>query len=297
MLDAHMDEIGFIVKFIDSKGFIRVAKVGGQNIRVIPGSKVIIHSFTGKEVPGVFGEKAIHLMSPEERRKLSEFDKLFIDIGVRSKSEAEAIVSLGDYVTFDSELERFPGTDRVYGKSIDNRIGCYIIYETLKRIKQSGKKPKYTIIAQFSTQEEIGTRGAIVGTYAKDPNVALVFDVGHSIDIPGSSKQDDGETVMGKGPEVSVGPNLNPKITKFIIEVAKKSQIPIQINVEPSLTGTNARATQMTKSGVPTAVLGPPLRYMHTQIETIDMNDVELLIQLTVKTLQDELPGSYVPEV
>ncbi len=287
MLDAHMDEIGFIVKYIDSNGFIRVAKVGGQNIRVLPGSKVLIHGNSGREVPGVFGEKSIHLMPVEERKKPAELEKLFIDIGVRNKKEAEGLVALGDYVTFNTGLERFAEGDRVYGKALDDRVCCYIIYEVLKRIKQSGKKPKYTIIAEFST------RGATVGSFAKTPDVAIILDVSHSIDYPGVNKQEDGETVMGKGPEVSIGPNLNPKITKSIIETAKKHNIPIQIGIEPGITGTNARAIQMTKDGVACALMAPPLRYMHTAIELCDMNDIELNIQLLLKVLEDPLPMSY----
>ncbi len=293
MLDAHIDEIGFIVKFIDSNGYIRVAKVGGQNVRVLPGSKVVIHGYSGKEVPGIFGEKSIHLTPVEERKKAPDLEKMFIDIGVRNKKETEALVTLGDYVTFNAGLERFAEGDRVYGKALDDRVACYIIYEVLKRIKLSGKKPKYTIIAQFSTQEEIGTRGATVGTYAKTPDVAIVIDVAHSIDYPGTNKQEDGDTVMGKGPEVSVGPNLNPKITKSIIETAKQHNIPIQIGIEPGITGTNARAIQMTKDGVACALVAPPLRYMHTAVEMCDMNDIELNIQLLLKVLEEPLPRSF----
>jgi endoglucanase len=296
MIDAHMDEIGFIVKFIDASGFLRVAKVGGQNVRILPASRLRVHGYTGQDVPGIFGEKAIHLMNAEQRKKVPDFENLFIDIGARNKKEAEKLVALGDYVTFETNLERFPDTDRVYGKSLDDRVGCYIIYELLKRIKQSGKKPQYTIIAVFSTQEEIGTRGATIASYAKDPDLAVVLEVTHSIDFPGGSKQNEGETVMGKGPEVSVGPNLNPKITKTVIETARKHNIPLQIGVEPGLTGTNARAIQLTRAGVPCTILAPPLRYMHTTIETIDMNDIELTIQLLVKLLDETLPRSYNPE-
>lgn len=296
MFDAHMDEIGFIVKFIDSNGYIRVFKVGGQNIRILPGSKVVIHGYSGREIPGIIGEKSIHLMNQEERKKMPDFDRLFIDIGVRNREEAEALVTLGDYVTFNAGLERFAEGDRIYGKALDDRVACYIVYEVLKRIRQTEKKPKYTIIAQFSTQEEIGTRGATVGTYSKTPDLAVIVDMAHAIDYPGTNKQEEGETTLGKGPEVSVGPNLNPKITKVLIETAKKHNIPIQIGIEPGITGTNARAIQMTKHGIACALVAPAVRYMHTSIETADMNDIELTIQLLLKLLEEPLPLSYIPD-
>ncbi len=294
MLDAHMDEIGFLVSHIDKNGFLRVVSVGGQNVRILPGSRVIVHSYTGTNLEGVFGEKAIHLLSKKERAQGVDLEKLFIDLGFKNEEEVKKHVRLGDYVTLHAELKRYHGTDRVAGKAIDDRAGCFMIIETLKRLKELPTPIGPTIVACFSVQEEIGVRGATVAAYTHNPDLALVLEVTHAIDFPGSSKDKEGETVLGKGPEITLGPNLHPTLSKQLIDLAHENEIPIQLGTHPRLTGTNARIIQVTREGIPVALISIPLRYMHTTVETIDMNDLEYTIRLILAFLQTDLSKSYI---
>jgi endoglucanase len=292
MLDAHMDEIGFMVNYIDDNGFLRVVAVGGQNIRILPGARVIVHGVDGTDYPGVFGERAIHLMKPEDRKKTSELHQLFVDVGARKAEDLQGKIAVGDFLTLCADLQRFRGGSRVFGKALDDRIGCHVVVKALERIKASGPLP-FNVVAVFAVQEEIGTRGAIVAAYAVNPTLALALEVTHANDFPESKKTEHGAAELTKGPVVAVGPNLHPRISAGLIAAAKAHEIPFQVEAAPRPTGTDARSIQLTREGVPVGLLSIPLRYMHTAIETIDLVDVRAAIDLVAAWLRSDLGGTY----
>ena len=292
MLSAHMDEIGFIVRFIDKQGFIRVSQIGGQNPRLIPGTRILIDGYNG-EIPGVFGEKAIHVIKPEERKKTSELKDLFVDVGLSSKEEVEKYVSIGDFAEFDQKMQEFPNSTRVNGKSFDDRVGCYVQIRALQNLAKLDQKPKQTMIFVFSTQEEIGVRGATVAGYKINPTLALALEVTFDFGHPNIKVSDFADIKMGKGPSISVGPNLHPKISRKLIDMGKEHSIPFQVSPAPRPTGTDARIIQVTREGIPVGLLATPLRYMHTMIETIDLVDLEDTVSLVTEFLKSDLAGDY----
>ena len=274
MLDAHMDEIGLMVRFIDKNGFIRFSQIGGQNPRILPGQEITIHSSSGEEIIGVIGEKPIHLLKEEEKKKPSKLEDLFIDAGFSSAEEAKKYISVGDYIIFKQEATPFIGNKRIYSKSFDDRAGCFVLIKLIIELSEMKETLDKDLIFLFASQEEIGVRGATVGAYKITPDIGLTVEVTHAIDFPSISKDKFYECKLGSGASISTGPNLYPKLTKILIETAKEENIPYVLEAEPRPTPTNARAIQMTKSGIPCALVAIPLRYMHTNIATIEYQDI-----------------------
>ena len=286
LLDAHADEIGFQVIFIENEGFIRIAAVGGQNPRILPGARVIIHSSKGGQIIGVIGEKPIHHLSADDRKKTTEISKLFVDIGISSKSEVEKYVDLGDFETLAQTALRFPNSTLATGKAFDDRAGCWVLIRVLQMLKNqinTHGRIKSTITAVFSAQEEIGVRGAGVAAYHTNPNLAIILEVTHAMDYPGGAKNEYGDVKLGGGPTIPLGPNVYPKFGKQAIEVAKKERIPFQARALPTPASNNARIIQITREGIPTGLVVIPLRYMHTAIECLDLRDLNWTAQLVWK--------------
>jgi putative aminopeptidase FrvX len=294
LLAAHMDEIGFMVRYIEKEGFIRVANVGGQNIRLLPGTRVCV-SGSKQEVFGVFGEKAIHLMDTKDREKVTPLDECFIDVGMPNKEEVEKYISVGDYIEFDQPFMRFLNSSLVNGKAFDDRLGCYVLIHALQEVSKISQEKtlEQTVIFCFSTQEELGTRGAMVAGFQTKPTSAVVLEVTHGIDYPSVSKSKIVEIDLGKGPSICVGPNLHPVIANALIETAKKNKIPFQIEPESAPTGTDARSIQVTGPGIPVGLVAVPLRYMHTMIETIDLKDLTYTSDLITKYIMEKLSDNY----
>lgn len=280
LLDAHMDEIGFMVRYIDKNGFIRFSQVGGQNPRILPGQKVTIHSSSGEDILGVIGETPIHLLKMEERKKAARLEDLFIDIGLENDKQVKKIISVGDYITIKEECVVLKGNKRICSKAFDDRAGCFVLIKLIRELSSFKNQLDKEVIFQFASQEEIGVRGATVGAFKNFPDYAIVVEVTHAIDFPGISKDKHYECNLGSGVSISVGPNLYPKLSKELIEAAKKEKIPFILEAEPRPTGTDARAIQMTKTGIPCAVVSTPLRYMHTNIEIIEYQDLLHAIHL-----------------
>ena len=280
LLDAHMDEIGFMVRYIDKNGFIRFSQVGGQNPRILPGQKVTIHSSSGEEITGIIGEKPIHLLTQEERKKTSKLEDLFLDCGMSSADEVRKYISVGDYIILKQECIAFKGNKRICSKAFDDRAGCFVLIKLIMELSKEKEKLDKDLIFEFAAQEEIGVRGATVGAYKISPDIAVAVEVSHAIDFPGVSKDKYHESSLGSGTVIRVGPNLYPKLTKLLIDIAKEEQIPYTLIAEPRATPTDARAIQITKSGIPCALVSIPLRYMHTNIETIDYQDIGHTINL-----------------
>ena len=289
LFDAHMDEIGFIVRFIDKNGFLRFSQIGGQNVRILPGQKVHIHATSGDKVIGIIGEKPIHLIKKKERKKTSDIEDLFIDVGMSSKEEVEEIISVGDYITLSQECTSFFNKKRFFTKALDDRAGCFVLIKLIKEFSQSRDTLNYDLIFQFAAQEEIGVRGATTGSYKISPDLAIVLEVTHAVDYPGINKDKHFDCALGAGVSISVGPNVFSKLSKLLIETAKEAEIPYILEARNRPAPNDARAIQMTKAGIPCAIVTTPLRYMHTNIETIEYQDLIHTVNLLKAILQKDL--------
>lgn len=273
MLAGHMDEIGFIVHYIDDQGFLYFKGIGGHDSTIPVGQRVWVHG--KKRIPGVIGRKAIHLLEDEERRKKPEMKDLWIDIGASTRAEAEKLVSLGDVATFQIEFQALLG-DRATARGFDNKMGSFIVAEALRLLKEEGGLNKGVgVYAVATVQEEIGLRGARTAAYGIDPQAGLAVDVNHAVDYPGLSKSRYGQLDVGKGPSVMRGPNANPIVFRTLIQAATEDEIPHQVDVEPAGTGTDGNAMQISRAGIAVGILGVALRYMHTPVELLSLADVE----------------------
>jgi endoglucanase len=291
MLAGHMDELGLMVTYINKDGFIYFDTIGGHDRTVISGRRVVIQT-AGGPVKGVTGKRAIHLLDEAERKKVPEIHEIWIDIGAGSKKAALARVAIGDVATYDHEFELFNGSIGT-ARAFDNKVGAYIVGETLIRLAREKRPPAAKVVAVATTQEEIGVRGATTSAYAVNPHIALAVDVGHATDHPDCDPRKHGETKLGGGPILCRGPNINPKVYDRLLRAARKLKIPHQFDADPRPTGTDARAMQMGRGGVATGLVSIPLRYMHTPSEVVDLADVERCVQLFVEFAQGLEPGDY----
>lgn len=291
MLAGHMDELGLIVTFINKEGFLYFDTIGGHDLSVISGRRVVIQTANGP-VKGVTGKRAIHLMDEEDRKKVPKKHEIWIDIGARSKAEALDRVSIGDVATYDHELELIHGSVGT-ARAFDNKVGAYVVGETLIRLSKEKKAPAAKVVSVATSQEEIGVRGATTAAYLVNPHIAVAVDVGHATDHPDCDNRRYGETKLGGGPIICRGPNINPKVYEWLIAAAKKAKIPYQLEADPRPTGTDARAIQMGRGGVATGLVSIPLRYMHTPSELVDLEDVERCVQLLVEFSRGIAAGEY----
>lgn len=271
MLAGHADEIGFLVRYINDDGFIYFAPVGGWDAEIAVGQRVTIHSAQGPVV-GVIGKRAIHLMDEEDRKKKSELHKLWIDIGVKSRAEAEALLTIGDPITMRRPLERLQG-DLVTAKSFDNRMAVWVCADTLRLLK--GKSFPAAVYSVSTVQEEIGLRGARTSSFGVSPQVGLAIDVCHSTDYPDADKRKVGDIRLGRGPVVSRGANINPRVFELLVRASREEGIPIQIEAAPAGTGTDANTMQINQAGMATGLVSVALRYMHSPCETLSLGDLE----------------------
>lgn len=274
MVTAHMDEIGFLVNSIDENGFLKLTGVGGIDAKILLAQEVIVHG--KKELVGIIGAKPPHLLKPEDAKKAVKLDDLAVDIGM-NREKAIEFVSIGDMVTFKPSLKEMQG-NKISSKSLDDRSGVLTLLEIMKELDKVYFEHDVFFVA--TVQEELHLVGAVTASYAIRPDAAVVIDVGHG-DMPDASKDD--TYTLGKGPAIGIGPNLHKKLTRKIMDVAKDENIAYQIDVEPGNTGTEAWATQVSREGIPTVLLSIPLRYMHTTIETLHLNDIKNTARLTAR--------------
>ncbi|MGD8546298.1 MAG: M42 family metallopeptidase [Candidatus Bathyarchaeota archaeon] len=277
MLAAHMDEIGLLIKNISKKGFLRFAKVGGIDDRILIAQKVIVNTEKGP-LHGIIGSKPPHIQKEVERKKVVTFDKLFIDVGAKDQEEANRMgVRIGDPVSFDIKYDNI-GEDIVIGKAFDDRIGCAVMIETMKRLENSG----CTVYAVGTVQEEVGLRGATTAAFGIHPDVGIAIDVTVAGDVP-EVKEVEAPIKMGEGPSLTVadrGLITHPKILKMLIEAAEENEIPYQL--ETGLPGsTDAARISLSREGVPSGVISVPTRYIHSPTAMLSLEDVENAVKLT----------------
>jgi tetrahedral aminopeptidase len=268
MLSAHMDEIGVIATHIDEHGFVRFTTVGGVRPNTCLGSRVRFIS----GVQGVINGERL-----ENSDKVHPFDQLFIDVGATSR--ANCPVKVGDVAAFDRPFLDLG--DRLVSKAMDNRISVAILIETLRQLKAT----PHEIYFVFSTQEEVGLRGATAAAYGVDPDLGLAVDITASGDTPKGIKM---ETALGKGPAVKVRDSsllADPRVVRWMTDTAEKERIPYQIEILEA-GGTDAHAIQLTRMGVPTGCLSIPTRYVHSPSEMVDYGDVQNAIRLLIALLE-----------
>jgi len=270
LLEAHIDEIGLMVKNIDENGFITFTNVGGVDSRILPSMEVIIHA--QRDIKGVIGAKPPHIMSDGEEEKAVKIKDMSIDTGLTAE-DVKNLVSVGDSVTFCTEAKEL-AQGQLTGKSLDDRASTAAVIEVMKNI--CDKEFCVDVYAVLATQEEVGGFGSIGASFSVVPDLAVAIDVCHGI-TPDNS-YDAYET--GCGAVITCGPNIHPEIFEMLIDTAKENNIKYQVDVEGGNTGTDAWQIQVVREGIPTGLLSIPLKYMHTLVETIDVSDAEAVAQL-----------------
>lgn len=280
MVAAHMDEIGFMVSYIDDEGFIRFNTLGGFDPKTLTAQRVIIHG--KKPIIGVMGSKPIHVMSPEERTKLPKTTDYFIDLGM-PKSEVEKYITIGDPITRDRELIEMG--DCVNCKSIDNRVSVYILIETLKELAQT----PYDVYGVFTVQEEVGLRGALVASHHISPDFGFGLDTTIAYDVPGA-RPEEKITELGKGVAIKLMDTssiADYRMVRYMKEVAGNHKIKWQPEVLTGGGTDTAGMQRMSKQGVIAGAVSIPTRHIHQVIEMAHKEDIRASIELLKNCLQD----------
>jgi len=282
MLDGHLDEIGIIIQYIDDDGFIYVSPIGGWDPQVLVGQRI---RFLGRggDVLGVVGKKPIHLMKNSDREHASKITDLWVDIGSSSRAEVEERLSVGDAGVIDSKSADFPN-GRLVSRSIDNRIGAFVVLEALRRYAE--KPGAARLVAAATVQEEIAWHGggALVCAHCINPQMAIVVDVTFATDHPNIEKKELGEHKMGSGPVVSRGALISPVVFDLLRDTARERTIPYSIHAVGRDTSTNADAIHIAREGVATALVSVPNRYMHSPNEMVSLEDVDRTADLLAET-------------
>jgi endoglucanase len=293
MLAGHCDEIGLMVRFINPEGYIHFVTIGGVDPHLVPGKRVVIHNEKGP-VLGVVGKKAIHMMEPDERKKVMDLHTQWVDIGAKNKAEAEKLVSIGDPMTFPDGLERMQG-DLAVARAFDDRMGTFVVVEALRLLARH--KFHAAVHGVSTVQEEIGLRGAGPSAFGIEPDVAVAIDVTHATDYPDVDKRKAGECKLGLGPVLHRGANINPTVCRLLCEAARAEKIRCQMAGDPGATGTDAWAMQIIRSGVATGLISVPLRYMHTPSEVLSLSDLENAARILAAFIKRLTPkASFIPE-
>jgi putative aminopeptidase FrvX len=285
MLAGHIDEIGLIVTHIGDDGLVYFKNIGGWDSQVLVGQRVVLSTRDGA-VPGVIGKKAIHTMSAEERKKVSEIKDLWIDIGAKDGDEAKERVRVGDSAVIDQPFLELPNS-RIASRSLDNRIGAFVVLEALRLLSESGDAGA-EVVAVANVQEEIGLYGARGAAFGLDPDAAVAVDVTHATDVGGIPKKQHGDHALGSGPVIARASVLSPVVTEGLISTAEAEGIPYTLEADSSRTGTDADAIQFSRAGVATGVVSAPNRYMHSPNEIVALEDLEncaRLIAAWIRTL------------
>jgi endoglucanase len=287
MLAAHMDEIGFIVRYIEKDGWLRVQPLGGFDPRVLVAQRVLVHTREAGSLHGVFmpQSKPIHLL--EGKPEAAKLEELYIDLGLPGDTVREQ-VRIGDFVTMDRTLEQLG--NRVTAKAMDDRAGVFTMIETMRKLGAH----KANVLAVATVQEEVGLRGAGTSAYTVEPDIAIALDVTLALDIPGMPESD-AVTRLGDGAAIKVFDSStisNYKLVQHMIEVAERHDIPHQMEVL-ARGGTDAGAMQRVRGGAAAMTISVPTRYVHTVNEMVDLDDLDAASTLLARYLEDAHKGDY----
>jgi endoglucanase len=282
MLAGHIDEIGLIITYLDENGFAYIAPIGGWDPQVLVGQRVRVQSKSG-DVLGVIGKKPIHLMKHDEREKASKLTDLWIDIGAESKEDAESRVAVGDSAVIDARAIDLPHR-RLVSRSIDDRIGAFVVLEALRRY--ASKPGTARVVATATSQEEIGFHGggAIVGAHRVNPAMAIAVDVTFATDHPGVEKKELGEHKLGGGPVLTRGSVVSPVVYGLLRDTATRLGMPYSVQAAGRQTSTDADFIHISREGVATGLVSIPNRYMHSPNEMISLEDVDRAAELIAET-------------
>lgn len=276
VLDAHIDQIGMIVTYITDEGFVKIGNLGGIDRRLLPAQQVVIHG--KRDIKGVICSVPPHLSSG--KKEVISFSDAAVDTGM-TKSELEEIISYGDTITFDVKCRSLIGS-RITGGALDDRCGVASILYALELLKD--RKTAYNVTVIFSAQEELGERGAAIGAFEINPDIAIAVDVSFAF-AKGENEQKCG--YLGKGTMIGISPSLSREISHKLIDTAKNSKIPYQIEVMNGLTSTNADRYSVNREGAESCTVSIPLRNMHTPVEVIDISDVEFTGKLLAEFIKE----------
>ncbi len=278
MLTAHCDELGFLIRYIDSDGFLYFAPIGGFDPSTLPGNRVEIHT-PGGIVPGVVGRRPIHLMNGDERGKAPKLSELWIDIGAANREEAQKLVPLGSPATRAAQLEPLRN-DLVVSRALDDKSGIFTLIETMRQLAQARSQLQAGVFFVSAVQEEVGLRGSRTGAYGVDPQIAIAVDVTFTSDHPGTSKQELGEIKLNGGPVITIGGNINPQVYRMLTRAASEKGLSVQIDAQPSHTSTDTDVIQVTRAGIATGLVSIPCRYLHTGSEIVSLKDIQEVANL-----------------
>jgi endoglucanase len=269
---GHIDEIGLIVHHIDDDGFLWFTGVGGWDPIVLIGQRIEIATHDGV-VAGVIGRKPPHLLREDDRKKAPELRHLHIDIGARDGDEARSLVRIGDVGVITGEPVELPN-GRLVSRAMDNRLGTFVAFETARLVAEAGGAAG-DVYAAAVAQEEITFAGARTTAYSLRPDIAIVVDVTFATDQPGTDVKELGKHEFGTGPVLTRGSTLDPQVFELLYAAGEAEGIPFTVSASARHTGTDADAFHLSRAGVPTGVVSIPLRYMHSPVEMVQLDDVE----------------------
>ncbi len=290
MLAAHMDEIGFLIKHIDDKGYLRVHPVGGHDPSVSVAQRVLVHTEAHGALRGVLtaARKPIHLQREKAEGGVALGD-LFVDLGLPVEKVRE-MVEIGDFATMDRPVEIVG--DCVIGKAMDDRSGLFVMIETMRRV--ASEKLDTTVYAVATVQEEVGLRGAITAAYAVNADVAIALDTTLAVEMPGGSDHE-AVTHIGQGVAIKImdgGHIAHPRLVRHLRDIARREKIPYQMEILPA-GSTDAGAMQRARQGIASATLSLPSRYVHTVNEMLSQSDIQADIDLLTAYLHEVRPTDY----
>jgi putative aminopeptidase FrvX len=269
---GHIDEIGLIVHHIDDDGFLWFTGVGGWDPIILIGQRVEITTRDGV-VAGVIGRKPPHLLREDDRKKVPELRTLHVDIGARDGDEARSLVRIGDVGVIAGEPVELPN-GRLVSRAMDNRLGTFVAFETARLVAEAGGAPG-DVYAAAVAQEEITFAGARTTAYSLRPDIAIVVDVTFATDQPGTEVKELGKHEFGSGPVLTRGSTLDPQVFELLYAAGEAEGIPFTVSASARHTGTDADAFHLSRAGIPTGVVSVPLRYMHSPVEMVQLDDVE----------------------
>ncbi len=271
MLAGHCDQIGLMVKHIDDKGYLRVTPIGGWDVQTLIGQKLQVWTRSGA-VPGVIARRAIHLMTPEERKSVPEMKDLWIDIGATGGDEARELIAIGDPVTLELGLREMRN-GLASAPGMDNRVGVWVVMKALEQV--AGGNCRAAVFGVSTVQEEIGLRGVQTSAFTVEPKIGIAVDVTHATDCPSIDENQFGRVKLGGGPVVFRGPNINPVVFDRLTDLAQRHEIPVQRAGLSAAASNDGAALQVSRGGPATGIVSIPNRYMHSPVEMVSFRDLE----------------------
>ena len=274
---GHIDEIGLIVTHIDDEGYLWFREVGGWDAQILVGQRVVLDTREGP-VKGVVGKKPIHLLRDEERKKVAEIRDLHIDIGAKDGKQAREMVRTGDVAVIDAAPEALPN-GRLISRALDNRLGSFVALEAARLVAEAGGA-QWELASVAVAQEEITFGGSRTSAFSLEPDAAIVVYVTHATDAPGIDVKEAGKHELGSGPVITRGSTINERLFELLHETAEAEKIPFTVEASSRATGTDADAVHLSRGGVPTALVSIPIRYMHSPVELVQLEDVHACAKL-----------------